>query len=106
MYVEVLPLMASLEVEARIPHCADGEPGEALRGTGSVLGHGPGHAQEPGLNPALCPHSGDTGCTQASRGLWVGCVGVTVWMGHGGRVSIEQLGRTALGGLLCEEEVG
>ena len=98
--------MASLEVEARIPRCADGEPGEALRGTGSVQGHSPGHAQESGLNPALCPHSGDTGCTQASRGMMVGCEGVTVWMGHGERVSIEQRGRGVLGGLLCEEEVG
>lgn len=69
MYVEVLPLMVSLEVEARTPHCADGEPGESLRGTGSVQGHGPGHEQKPGLKPALRPHSGDTGCTQAPWGL-------------------------------------
>ena len=98
MYVGVLLLMASLEVEARTPHCADGQTGEALRGTGSVQGHRPGHVQEPSLKPALCPHSGGTGCTQALGRLWVGCEGVTVWMGHGGRVSIEQLGEGALGG--------
>ena len=94
MYVEVLPLMVSLEVEARTPHCADGEPGESLRGTGSVQGHGPGHEQKPGLKPALRPHSGDTGCTQAPWGLWVGGVGVTVWMGHG----VEGEHRAAGGG--------
>ena len=53
MYVEILPLMVSLELEARRPHCADGEPGEALKGTGSVQGHSPGYEQGPGLNPAL-----------------------------------------------------
>lgn len=82
-HIQVLPLRASLEGEAGRPHSADGEPGEAERVRGSVWGNRPGQQQEPGLNPALCPQSGDTGYTQDSQGVWVGCVGVTVWMGHG-----------------------
>ena len=35
-YVQVLPLMVSLEVENRRPHCSEEEPGESLRGMGSV----------------------------------------------------------------------
>ena len=64
------------------PQCADGEPGEALRATGCVRTHSPGQEQEPGLNPALGPPSGDNSCTQASQGLWGGCVGLTGWTGH------------------------
>ena len=49
-----------------------------LRATGCVRAHSPGQEQEPGLKPALCPHSGDSSCTQASQGLWGGRVGLTV----------------------------
>ena len=85
MYVEVLPLMASLQVEARTPTVQIRSLGRP-RATGSAQGHSPGHEQEPSLKPALRPHSRNTGCTQASWGLQVGSVGVTVWMGHGGDI--------------------
>ncbi|XP_034508276.1 uncharacterized protein LOC117799876 isoform X2 [Ailuropoda melanoleuca] len=68
MYVEVLPLMASLQVEARTPTVQIRSLGRP-RATGSAQGHSPGHEQEPSLKPALRPHSRNTGCTQASWGL-------------------------------------
>ena len=56
---------------------------ETLRRPGFVQGHTHGQGQEPGLNPTLCPQRWGTGCAQASWGLLVRCVGVTVWTGYG-----------------------
>lgn len=64
-----------------------------------MQGDCPGQEENPGLKPAVCPQSGGPGCTQASRGLWVG-----LWCHTRDRVWCGGDSSAAWEGLSCEEE--